>query len=151
MLLEFLLLLLGIVIIFVVVQKWRHQYWLRKGVPQLKPHIIFGDFKSVVTGKSSLFDFFLELYNYGKNAGHKLLGIYSIAAPELVIIDRELIKSILIKDFANFTSHGVYHHKTDLLTMNMFNLEGREWKIRRTKMSPIFSTGMVYMEVLTKI
>lgn len=130
-----------VVVLFVISAKWHQNYWKRKGAPQANPNLIFGDFTTTVTGKESLYELFKNLYVYGKKAGHSFLGVYSFWAPELVIIDRQLIKTIMLKDFSHFTSHGVFHDESNPLTMHMFNMEGQEWKDRRTKMSPLFTSG----------
>lgn len=130
-----------LVILYVIAAKWHQNYWKRKGAPQTNPNLIFGDFMAAATGRESLYDIFKKLYFYGKKAGHSFFGVYSFWAPELVIIDRELVKTILLKDFSYFTSHGTFHDESNPLTMHMFNMEGQEWKDRRTKMTPLFTTG----------
>lgn len=129
-----------LVTLFVLFAKWRHNYWTRKGVLQSKPNLIFGNIMSSVTGQESLYDMFANFYFYGKNAGQKLFGMYSFWSPELVIIDKELMKTILTKDFPYVSSHGAFCHKSNPLLVNMFTLDGQAWKDRRMKMSPMFTT-----------
>lgn len=139
------LITLGIVVIlvtlFVLVAKWRHNYWTRKGVPQSKPNLIFGNIMSSVIGQESIYDMFYNFYFYGKNAGHRFFGMYSFWSPDLVIIDRELMKTILTKDFPYVSSHGAFCHKSNPILVNMFTMDGQGWKDRRMKMSPMFTTG----------
>nr|WDY85978.1 cytochrome P450 6HY4 [Pagiophloeus tsushimanus] len=137
---------LGIVsLLYFFYVKWRQQYWARKGVPQLEPNVLFGDQMPMVTGAKSLQDFFLEMYQQCKAAGFKHVGIYNTFRPEYVPLDLNIIKLILTKDFVHFGGHGVFKHKNDPLTMHMFNLDGKEWKDIRTKLTPIFTTGKMKM------
>lgn len=130
-----------LVTLYVIFLKWRQTYWTRQGAPQLPPSLPFGNFSALATGKQSSFDFFKDLYFYGKKSGYKFLGVYSFSHPDVVVIDRDLIKTVLIKDFEYFGSHGRYNHKNEPLTIHLFNMEGPEWRERRVKMSPLFTTG----------
>lgn len=127
--------------LYVTFMKWRHNYWARQGAPQIPPDLLFGNFTPVATGKQPLFDFFKNLYFYGKKNGLKFLGVYSFWKPEVVVIDKDLIKTVLTKDFEYFGSHGTYRHKAEPLTIHVFNMEGQDWKDRRVKLTPLFTTG----------
>lgn len=130
--------------LFVLVVKWKQQYWTRKGVPQLNPTLIFGDFGPVFSSSTSYKDFFLDIYKSARSAGHKYVGVYAMAKAQFVPIDIELIKTILSKDFNYFTSRGAVHHKSIHLTANLMSMEGKEWKERRVKLTPFFSSGKNY-------
>nr|WDY85977.1 cytochrome P450 6HY3 [Pagiophloeus tsushimanus] len=134
-----------VLLLYVLFVKWRQQYWARKGVPQLKPNLLFGDQMPMVTGAKSLQDFFLEMYQHSKAAGFRHIGIYNTFKPEYVPLDLNVIRLMLTKDFAHFGGHGMFSHKNDPLSMNMFSLEGKEWKDIRTKLTPIFTTGKMKM------
>uniref|UniRef100_T1PEG5 Cytochrome P450 n=1 Tax=Musca domestica TaxID=7370 RepID=T1PEG5_MUSDO len=64
-----------------------------------------------------------------------------------LIIDLDLIKNILIKDFANFHDRGVFNNvEDDPLTGHLVALEGEQWRAMRTKLSPVFTSArMKYM------
>lgn len=134
--------LVGLYITFL---KWRHNYWARKGAPQMPPDLLFGNFTPLATGKQAAFDFFRDIYFYGKKTGNKFLGLYSVWTPQLVVIDKDLMKTVLTKDFEYFGSHGTYQHKNEPLTIHLFNMEGQEWKDRRVKMTPLFTTGRFFV------
>lgn len=129
------------VVLFLLATKWSHTYWIRKGTPQIKPNLFFGNILHTVTGEKSLYDLYTDLYFYGKKAGHKFFGMYSFWSPEIVIVDRQLIKQILTKDFPYVSSHGQFHHKSNPLLMHTFNMYGQPWKDRRMKMSALFTSG----------
>lgn len=132
---------------FVFLQKWKQQYWTRKGVPQLNPTLVFGDFGPVFSASTSYKDFFLDIYKSARSAGHKYVGVYAMAKAQFVPIDVELIKTILSKDFHYFTSRGALHHKSIHLTANLMSMEGKEWKERRVKLTPLFSSGKKYYDM----
>ncbi|KAL1509699.1 hypothetical protein ABEB36_004400 [Hypothenemus hampei] len=140
------LLILGVLIVFYYIfAKWKQQFWKRNGVPQLKPNILFGDTLLLTSGKTSVKDFYKDIYFNNKAKGQKFVGIYHALLPEIVITDAALCKRIMKQDFEYFTSHGLFHHKTNILTMHLFNLEGEEWKLRRTKLTPMFTSSKMKM------
>nr|AFI45033.1 cytochrome P450 CYP6DE3 [Dendroctonus ponderosae] len=133
-------LLLSIILLYCVYSKWMFQHWARKGVPQLNPRLFFGDTLPLVRGQA-LRDFHLGLYQNFKSTGAKCVGIYNTHKPELVPIDINLLKDILVKDYSSFSSHGVFYHENNVLTSHVFNMEGQPWKDRRTKLTPIFTSA----------
>lgn len=130
--------------LYVTFLKWRHNYWARQGAPQIPTDLLFGNFTPIATGKQATFDFFKGLYFYGKNKGLKYLGVYSLWKPEVVVIDKELMKTVLTKDFEYFGSHGTYYHESEPITVHLFSMEGQDWKDRRVKMTPLFTTGRFF-------
>lgn len=61
---------------------------------------ITGHLKDVILRRESISDWLDRLY---KSTSDPFIGIYSILRPVLLVRDPELIKSIIIKDFAYFT------------------------------------------------
>lgn len=62
--------------------------------------------------------------------------------PVLMVNDVELIKQILVRDFSNFSDHGVNgNEKIDPLIGNLFFLSGEKWRIMRMKLTPAFTSG----------
>lgn len=72
-------------------------------------------------------------------------GMYFFNEPICLIVDRALIKQVLTKDFPSFSGHGSYHQKKDVLTMNLFSIDGDYWKYMRTKLTPTFTSGKMKM------
>lgn len=69
-------------------------------------------------------------------------GIYLTYAPIWIPVDAELVKRITCNDFPHFTAHGFFfHHKNDILSNNLFNSEGAEWKHLRAKLTPAFTSA----------
>lgn len=136
--------LVAVTTLYYLLAKWRLQYWARKGVPQLEPNVIFGDYKRMFVDQLSMQHFFLDIYQRAKRNGWKHVGIYSNIFPEYVPIDLKQIKQILTKDFHYFGGHGLYCYKEDQFSMNLFSMDGPEWKDLRAKLTPIFTTGKTY-------
>lgn len=123
--------------------KIKYSYWYRKDVEQLKPHCIWGnipELKSLHHGQFSQM-----VYDTFKTKT-KLAGVYIFTKPVAVILDLDLVKSVLIKDFHNFSSRMTYKNDRDILSQHLFNVEGPLWRPLRNKISPIFSSAkMKYM------
>lgn len=89
---------------------------------------------------------FKVLYDHFKGQGLKYGGIYSMLGPVLLWIDLELVKSVLMKDFQHFVDRGIHMNaKTDPLSAHLFNLEGKQWKNMRVKLTPTFTSGKMKM------
>lgn len=61
---------------------------------------------------------------------------------KLMVRDPEIIKYVLTKEFENFSSREkLFFTKSDPLTHFIFNLEGKEWKDTRARLTPGFSSS----------
>jgi cytochrome P450 family 6 len=124
-------------------------YWKKIGVKSLKPVPLLGNTKNFALHKCSPAEVFRDLYN--KFDGERCGGIHQARTPVLLIRDPELIKQILVKDFAYFPGKGNHPDlKGDPLTYHLFNLEGEEWRYIRTKLTPAFTPGklkVVYQHI----
>lgn len=67
------------------------------------------------------------------------MGMYKITTPAIMVRDLDLIKNILIKDFASFESNDVDVTHDELFTSNPFFLMGTDWKVARATLSPLFT------------
>lgn len=123
----------------------KQNYWKKRGVPHIRPHIIWGNIKGV--GKHiHLMDPINNVYNTF-NGSTVLAGITFLIDSVYVATNLEFIKNIMVKDFSNFTDRTSYvNEKDDPLTANMLNLSGKQWQDIRTKLTPTFTSGkMKYM------
>lgn len=74
--------------------------------------------------------------------GVRFFGFYFFTKPNMVLMDPELAKNILTRDFASFADRGLsYHEQNDPLSANLLALNGTDWKVMRQKLTPTFSSG----------
>ncbi|XP_076273986.1 putative cytochrome P450 6a17 isoform X1 [Rhynchophorus ferrugineus] len=117
--------------------KWRNSYWNRRGVFQIEARPLFSKVSSAET--------MLKQYARAKSLNHKYGGTYFLYVPVFIPIDPIIIKNILQRDFIHFHGHGTYHQPKDVLSMNLFNLDGESWKRLRAKLTPTFTSGKMKM------
>lgn len=117
-----------------------YTYWARQGVPHEAPVPILGNMKGVGTKYHSR-EIFQRIYNQFKEKG-PIAGYYLFFQRVAMILDLDLVKQVLIKDFKTFQDRGVFNNVRDEpLTGHLFSLEGEEWRAMRHKLTPVFSSG----------
>lgn len=86
--------------------KHSFNFWKSRGVICEEPVIPYGNSKGY--GKTVYPGYFTKkLYDKFKPTGAKLCGAYIFTRPVAILLDLDLIKTIIIKDFANFNDRGV--------------------------------------------
>ncbi|XP_035774129.1 probable cytochrome P450 6a14 isoform X3 [Anopheles albimanus] len=120
----------------------RHNYWKDNGVPYApNPHFFYGHVKGQARTRHGA-DINKELYDQFKQRALPYGGISLFVMPSLIVVDPELIKTILVKDFNVFHDRGVFTNpKDDPFTGNLFGLEGNPWRLLRQKLTPTFTSG----------
>nr|UOV22656.1 cytochrome P450 6a23 [Epicauta chinensis] len=122
--------------------KWRYQYWSRLGVQQLPPKVPYGNLPSPFNRQKAIGIYIKELYNQMKVYQWDYGGIYSLNDPTLLILNLDLIRNVMTKDFQYFTDRGVYYNeKDDPLSAHLFAIGGVKWRQLRTKLTPTFTSG----------
>ncbi|CAD7012843.1 unnamed protein product [Ceratitis capitata] len=141
----FLALLVLSVTIFGLFLKYRHGFWQRRGIPHEVPSFPMGDFKEWRTTKG-FFEIIGPIYKKYKGTS-PFAGMFLVFRPVALILDMDLVKNILIKDFNNFRDRGVFsNQRDDPLTGHLFALDGTKWRDLRQKLTSVFSSGkMKYM------
>ncbi|KAK0077873.1 hypothetical protein PV325_001280 [Microctonus aethiopoides] len=110
------------------------------GVPGPKPTAPFGNISSIIIGKHCIGTYFQEVYNTYKD--QPIVGIYKGRQPAIVLNDLDIIKDIMIKDFSKFSDRGQEtYEQHEPLSLHLFNLEPKRWRLLRAKLSPIFTSG----------
>ena len=143
---EVTVLLTSLALMILAYFKWCFTYWARKGVPYVKPQIPLGNAPNPLNLKRPLFETFREYHDYFKSKGHRYGGIFTSTRPTLMVVDPELVKNVLSKDFDYFSNRGLYFNKkADPLSLHLFSLEGQEWKDLRRKLTPTFTSGKMKM------
>lgn len=151
------LILLLLIVVFVIItsiwyvsycQRNAFNYWKKRNIPHIEPTVPYGNLEGVGE-KFHVVHVIKNIYDKFKETGAKYCGAYFYTRPIAIILDLDLAKNILIKDFANFTDRGLYSNaKDDPLSANLSTLDGEEWKRLRNKLTPAFSSGK--MKVMNK-
>ncbi|KAL4710697.1 hypothetical protein ACJJTC_004342 [Scirpophaga incertulas] len=139
--------LLSIVFILVLLLTIFHfttkgrKYWLLKNVAYREPCPIFGNFGPTFTMRRSytgMLQFFYDQYRK-----EKYVGIFQARRPTLMVIDLEIAKTILSKEFSSFSDRVSVSTDTqrEPLLRNLANMSGTEWKAMRQIVTPTFSTA----------
>lgn len=138
-------LLCGLIVYLLLALKKKHSHWQSLGIACEDPHILFGSFRGLQTERG-FWQIWQEYYERFKGSG-PFAGFYWFFKPAVFVLDPELIKLILVKDFAKFADRGLYHNeKDDPLSGQLFFLDGVKWKNIRNKLTPTFTSGkMKYM------
>jgi cytochrome P450 family 6 len=124
--------------------KITYTYWEKRGVATVKPTVPFGNFAaSIISGVNPAFEM-IDLYNAFK--GQKIGGLYKLSGPSLLLLDPEIIKDVLVKDFDHFFSRGrVFDDEFEPLDGHLFSLSGTKWRNLRVKLTPIFTSKKMKM------
>jgi len=142
-------LLAGIPLVIFALYKYytgNRQYWPKLGVPlvDLNKIIPFWDrvlfrlpFHEV---EQTTYD---EIRKMQPEAG--FIGFMEMRAPSLYLMDLDLAKAVLVKDFDHFVDRRTFDmSKADpYLNEMLVMLNGQEWKNMRNTLSPTFSTGKI--------
>ncbi|RZC42249.1 p450 domain containing protein, partial [Asbolus verrucosus] len=124
----------------------RYRYWIKRGVKQGNPALIFGDNWGTIKQKQSFADMVQMVYNISPNS--RYCGMYQFLKPTLILRDPDLIKQITVKDFAHFLNHQnlIPEDADPLWSKNLFSLNNQKWRDMRSTLSPVFTSNkMKYM------
>lgn len=144
------------------VQK-RYKFWNDRGFVSAPTSFPFGNLKGIGTEVP----FSIGLDKIYKNFKGKTssLGLFFFTSPSLMILDLELLKNVFKRDFSSFHDRGLYYNKKDdplsanlvswtlplnewkifIFPLSKLTLEGQEWRDRRVKLSPVFTSGKMKM------
>lgn len=116
----------------------RHSYFLRRGIVHEPPLPFVGNMWGWRISKHTS-EIIHKIYEKYKHCG-PYVGGYFLMSPIHVITDMDLLKRIMIKDFSNFDSRGLfYNERDDPLSAHLFAVDGPKWHSLRPRMTPIFS------------
>ncbi|XP_073813615.1 cytochrome P450 6A1-like [Musca autumnalis] len=115
-------------------------YWKNLDIPHEEPSALMGNMNGYRTQRCMgeiLAAYYRKFKGYGPFAG-----IFNGQRPGVVLLEKQLIKQVLIKDFNQFTDRGLYYNeKSDPLTGHLFFVDGDKWRSMRNKLSPTFTSG----------
>ncbi|KAJ6223022.1 hypothetical protein RDWZM_001567 [Blomia tropicalis] len=113
----------------------KFSYWNERGVKGPSPSIPFGNVLSFFRdGQVKIEKDWLQKYG-------KLYGNYQMTAPILTVIEPELIKQVLVKDFHIFVNRDKLLFDHEIFNHNLFNSEDEQWRRIRSITSPTFTSG----------
>ncbi|CAG7820488.1 unnamed protein product, partial [Allacma fusca] len=98
---EFVLLLVSIGALLVLYFRWNYGTLEKLGIPVVKTHFLLGsqtDFNKIV-GHERDYEWF---QTYGD-----IYGVYYGRKPQIHIVDPEIVRQILVKDFDKFVNHSI--------------------------------------------
>ncbi|GBP57007.1 Cytochrome P450 6a2 [Eumeta japonica] len=80
---------------------------------------------------------------YQKYLNDKYVGLFQARRPTLLLIDLDLVKNVLVKEFSRFSDRISVATDTrrEPLLRNLANMSGNEWKMMRHIITPTFSTA----------
>lgn len=133
--------ILSLLIIVFAYFKYSFLYWKKKGVPYEEPSFPCGNLSGL--GKTQeLYEILKKSYDKFKPRGTRFCGMYFLSHPVLVLLDLQLIKSVLITDFANFDERGIFHNENDEpMSAHLITLNGEKWRKLRSQFTPAFTSS----------
>lgn len=113
-------------------------YWKKRNVVGPKPLPFFGNLFDSVLRREHIITVLRNIYNAYPN--EKVVGIFRMTSPSLMLRDLDVIKHVLIKDFDMFSDRGV-SFSDEGLGVNMFHADGDRWRVLRHRFTPLFTSG----------
>ncbi|XP_063387752.1 cytochrome P450 6B1-like [Cydia fagiglandana] len=113
-------------------------YWRTKNIAGPQPIPFFGNLKESALRRVPVGLLYKKFYeDYPEE---KIVGIYLMKTPAILIRDLEIAKHVLIKDFDMFADRGIKFGEKDM-GANLFHADGDTWRVLRSRFSPLFTSG----------
>ena len=129
--------LLGVLYLYLT---YVYTYWKKRNVPFLKPSFPTGNALDIILSRKTMGEIYKDFYI--KLSGNKFAGLYQIHKPVVLLMDLDLIKNFLVRDFEHFQDHGFpVDEDNDPLAASLLRLNGDKWKTLRSKLSSTFTVG----------
>ncbi|PZC85155.1 hypothetical protein B5X24_HaOG200102 [Helicoverpa armigera] len=113
-------------------------YWRSKNVKGPNPIPFFGNFIDVFFRRKHVGILYTELYKQYPN--EKVVGLYRMMSPTLLVRDLDIVKQVLIKDFESFPDRGVNFSK-ERLGDNLFHADIGVMKVLRKHLTSAFTAN----------
>ncbi|XP_047984294.1 cytochrome P450 6B2-like [Leguminivora glycinivorella] len=111
-------------------------YWKARNVLGPKPVPLFGNIFESALRYVHVGVITKRVYNSYPN--EKVVGMFRMTSPCLLIRDLDIVKHILIKDFDFFVERGIEFSDEGLGT-NLFHANGQTWRKLRSRFTPMFT------------
>uniref|UniRef100_A0A1L8E4F6 Putative cytochrome n=1 Tax=Nyssomyia neivai TaxID=330878 RepID=A0A1L8E4F6_9DIPT len=133
-------------ILFYVYMTWNFDHWKKRKIPGPAPRFLLGNLPSALTQKNFLAYEIDDLYKEYKNR-YGFIGYWSTKTPSILVIDPEIVKEVLIKNFRSFADNSfaelIDKDADPIFGRNPFMLKGTEWKEKRAEITPAFTTNRI--------
>ncbi|CAD0202165.1 unnamed protein product [Chrysodeixis includens] len=113
-------------------------YWKKRNVRGPEPMALFGNLKESALRQKNIGLVMQEIYD--SYPEEKVVGMFRMTTPSLLIRDLDILKHIMIKDFELFADRGQEFSKQGL-GQNLFHADGDTWRALRGRFTPIFTSG----------
>ncbi|KAL6430828.1 hypothetical protein ACFW04_006978 [Cataglyphis niger] len=118
-----------------------YNYWQKRKIPcpdGALPGV--GHFWDFITMKMSISECCRNIYNNYRN--RSMVGVYNFRSPALLVLEPELVKTVLQTNFANFHENGfkINPDLDPLLANNPFFTYGEKWVTGRKRLTYAFSS-----------
>ncbi|XP_061706493.1 cytochrome P450 6B5-like [Cydia pomonella] len=111
-------------------------YWKARNVQGPKPVPFFGNiFESALR---YVHPGIITKRVYDSYPTEKVVGMFRMTTPCLLIRDLDIVKHVLIKDFDSFVDRGIEFSDEGLGT-NLFHANGETWRKLRSRFTPMFT------------
>ncbi|XP_025989742.2 cytochrome P450 6a2 [Solenopsis invicta] len=138
---ELVSLILGALIAFYFYLTRNYNHWQKHGVPCVDgPLPGFGHMMSLTFMRTHIIDFYGKIYK--NNKGRSMIGFYNFTTPSLIVLEPELVKTVMQTNFSNFSENASFiDPKLDpLLSYNPFFSSGEKWLNGRKRLTYAFSS-----------
>uniref|UniRef100_A0A1B6MFF0 Cytochrome P450 n=1 Tax=Graphocephala atropunctata TaxID=36148 RepID=A0A1B6MFF0_9HEMI len=117
-----------------------YSYFKKRRIPFESGTFPLGSLWPVFRVQKSYTELMFDMYN--KHRGEKFVGFFQFFRKSVLVIDPDLLRNVLVKDFEYFDGKSLhYNRELEPLTAHLFALDGQEWKALRAKIAPAFSSG----------
>lgn len=122
--------------------KWmtkNYNFFKDRGIAFAKPIFLFGTNSNMLINKKSLPEVINKRYNDFYD--EKLVGLFEMRSPLLMVKDPAIIKQLAVKEFDSFLDHTVVlsEESDPLFGKALFSLRGQKWRDMRATLSPAFT------------
>lgn len=113
-------------------------YWKTRNVSGPVPIPFFGNIKEMALRKKHQAVAIKDIYDQFPT--EKIVGIYRMTTPTLMLRDLDVIKQVMIKDFDMFVDRGIDFSREGL-GANLFHADADTWRVLRNRFTPMFTSG----------
>ncbi|KAF9412226.1 hypothetical protein HW555_009211, partial [Spodoptera exigua] len=113
-------------------------FWKVRNVKGPNPIPFFGNYIDVFFRRKHIGVLYHDIYK--QYPDEKVVGLFRMMSPTLLIRDLDIVKQVLIKDFESFPDRGVYYSKQKLGT-NLFHADVEVMKALRKHLTAVFTSN----------